>query len=55
VDVNVLRLLSPEAVRAYMGDGNMGGVYEKPDDTMLEIWRVGVEETRAALEGPWSA
>lgn len=55
IDVNVLRLLSPQAVRAYMGDGNMGGVYEKPDDVMLQIWQVGVEETRAALEGPWSA
>jgi creatinine amidohydrolase len=55
VDVDVLRLLAPDAVRAYMGDGNMGGAYGKPDATMLELWRVGVEETRAALEGPWSA
>lgn len=55
VDVDVLRLLSPEAVRDYMGDGNMGGAYGKPDATMLELWRVGVEETRAAIEGPWSA
>ena len=55
VDVDVLRLLAPEAVRDYMGDGNMGGAYGKPDATMLELWRVGVEETRAAIEGPWSA
>lgn len=55
VDVDVLRLLAPDAVRAYMGDGNMGGAYGKPDATMLELWRVGVEETRAAIEGPWSA
>ena len=40
---------------SYMGDGNMGGVYAKPDATMLELWRIGVEETREALEGPWSA
>lgn len=55
VDVDVLRLLAPQAVRDYMGDGNMGGEYGKPDGTMLELWRVGVEETRAAIEGPWSA
>ena len=55
VDVDVLRLLAPDAVRDYMGDGNMGGAYGKPDATMLELWRVGVEETRAAIEGPWSA
>jgi len=54
-DVDVLRLLSPAGVRDYMGDGNMGGAYAKPDATMLELWQVGVEETRAAIEGPWSA
>lgn len=54
-DVDVLRLLSPAGVRDYMGDGNMGGEYAKLDATMLELWQVGVEETRAAIEGPWSA
>lgn len=54
IDLARMRLMSPEAVRAYLGDGNMGGEYEKADDTMLELWRVGVDETRAALEGPWS-
>lgn len=54
VDLDRMRLMSPKGVRAYLGDGNMGGVYEKPDDTMLELWRMGVEETRSALEGPWS-
>lgn len=54
-DVDILRLLSPAGVRDYMGDGNMGGEYAKPDATMLELWKVGVEETRAAIEGPWSA
>ncbi|MDZ7706631.1 MAG: creatininase family protein [Trueperaceae bacterium] len=54
-DVDILRLLSPAGVRDYMGDGNMGGEYAKPDATMMELWKVGVEETRAAIEGPWSA
>lgn len=48
-----LRLMSPAEVRDYLGDGNMGGVYHKPDEVMERLWRVGVEETRAELEGVW--
>lgn len=48
-----LRLLAPQEVRAYLGDGNFGGVYERPDAEMLEIWRVAVAETRALLTGSW--
>ena len=44
----------PEAVRDYLGDGNFGGYYERPDEEMLAIWEVAVEETRALLEGPWA-
>ncbi len=54
IDMARLRLMDAGAVRAYLGDGNFGGAYQKPDDRMLEVWRAGVEETRAALEGPWS-
>jgi creatinine amidohydrolase len=54
VDHVRLRLLDAQAVRALIGDGNFGGAYQKPDDRMLELWRVGVEETREALEGPWA-
>lgn len=49
-----LGLLRPDEVRSVLGDGNYGGRYQRPDEEMLEIWRTGVEETRAALEGPWS-
>ena len=34
--------------RAYLGDGNFGGYYERPDEDMLAIWEVAVEETRDA-------
>ena len=54
IDVARLRLMDAAAVRAYLGDGNFGGAYRKPDAQMLEMWRVGVEETRDALEGPWN-
>jgi creatinine amidohydrolase len=54
IDLARLRAMSPEAVRAYLGDGNFGGVYEKPDEEMLALWAVGVAETRGQLEGPWA-
>lgn len=54
-DVAKLRVLSPAAVRELLGDGSYGGAYQKPDEAMLALWRVGVEETREALEGPWAS
>jgi creatinine amidohydrolase len=53
IDIARMRLMDAAAVRAYLGDGNFGGAYEKPDDQMMTVWRTGVEETREALEGPW--
>ena len=54
VDLARVRLLDAAGVRALLGDGNFGGAYQKPDEQVLELWRVGVEETREALEGPWT-
>ena len=54
VDLARLRLLHPQAVREFLGDGNFGGYYEKPDAAMQAIWDVAVAETRALMEGPWS-
>ena len=54
IDLDRMRLMSPEKVRAYLGDGNFGGYYERPDEDMLAIWQVAVAETRALLEGPWA-
>jgi creatinine amidohydrolase len=53
VDHDEIDIASPDAVKAMLGDGNFGGEWQKPDDLMMEIWRVGVKETRALLEGPW--
>lgn len=53
VDFALMRASNPDGVRAILGDGSFGGVYQKPDDVMLELWRSGVDEVRAALEGPW--
>jgi creatinine amidohydrolase len=48
-DLARLRLLDPKGVRAALEDGNYGGYYHRPDHEMLDLWRVGVEETRALL------
>ena len=46
------RLMGQE-LRAVIGDGNLGGVYRRPDEEMMAIWNVGVEETRAMMDGGW--
>ena len=45
--------MNPTEVRAYLGSGNMGGLAQRPDEDVLALWKVGVEETRAQLAGPW--
>jgi creatinine amidohydrolase len=54
IDLPRMRVMAPEAVRAYLGDGNFGGYYERPDEDMLAIWQLAVEETRELLEGSWA-
>jgi creatinine amidohydrolase len=54
IDLERMRLRGPRKVREYLGDGNFGGYYERPDEDMLAVWDVAVEETRALIEGPWA-
>jgi creatinine amidohydrolase len=54
IDFAHMRLLGPKALREYLGDGNFGGVYQRPDEDMLAVWQVAVEETRGLLQGPWA-
>ena len=53
VDYDEFDSMNPYEAKALLGDGNFGGAWQKPDDMMMKIWTVGVEETRALLEGPW--
>ena len=53
VDLARVRALDPVALRADLGDGNYGGKYQRPDEEMLALWEVAVEETRALLTGSW--
>lgn len=50
-DFDQLRRLPPAGVRELLGDGNFGGVYEKPDEQMLALWRTAVQETRDVIDG----
>jgi creatinine amidohydrolase len=52
-DFDKLRLLSPQALRNYLGDGNYGGYYQRPDDEMQAIWDVAIAETRELLTENW--
>jgi creatinine amidohydrolase len=53
-DPDTLRLLPPSEVRARLGDGNFGGLYQRADEEMLALWQVAVDETRALIKGPWA-
>ena len=40
-------------LRAFYGDGNFGGYYQRDDAEMLALWQVAVEETRELIEEGW--
>lgn len=52
-DMAKMAVLNPQQTREYLGDGNMGGHYQRPDSEMQAIWDVAVAETRALLESNW--
>ena len=53
VDMTRVRALDPVALREYLGDGNFGGMYQRPDAEMLALWEIAVDETRELLTGSW--
>ena len=53
MDYQRYAVLPPEAAREMAGDGNFGGAYERPDDDVLAMWAIAVQETRSLIEGPW--
>ncbi|MFM2308747.1 MAG: hypothetical protein RLY87_868, partial [Chloroflexota bacterium] len=42
-----------DPMRAYYGDGNYEGLYQRPDADMHAIWEVAVAETRTLLADGW--
>lgn len=53
IDLARMRVLDPAGVRAYLADGNFGGLYQRRDEEMQAIWDVAVRETRDLLTGLW--
>jgi creatinine amidohydrolase len=54
VPFDKLRDRNAAGVRDLIGDGNYGGVYQKPDADSDRLWSTAVAETRAQLEGDWA-
>jgi creatinine amidohydrolase len=44
-----LRKMNPAKARAYLGDGNYGGYYQRDDSDMSAIWQVAIAELQAIL------
>jgi creatinine amidohydrolase len=54
-DISKMRESDPAQVREQLGDGSLGGLYERPDEDVLRVWQAGVEEVRDLIENGWSA
>jgi len=52
-DKTMKSVLDPAGLRKVLGDGNMGGVYQKPDEEMMAIWKVAIAEARETMEEGW--
>lgn len=55
VDLSGREQLTPEAFRERLGDGSFGGYYTRPDEDLLAVWQVAVEETRERITDGWPA
>jgi creatinine amidohydrolase len=53
LDIARFQRLDPGAKKALLGDGNYGGVYQRPDAEMLALWDVAVAETRSVIAMDW--
>ena len=53
-DIARMRESDPLEVRRMLGDGSLGGLYERPDEDVLRVWQAGVEEVRDLIENGWS-
>jgi len=54
VDLTGRENLTARQFRERIGDGSFGGWYERPDDELLAIWRIAVDETREVIEAGWT-
>ena len=54
IDTSLKSTLDPVAFKEAVGDGNYGGVYQRPDEEMMAVWAVAVAEARETLEEGWA-
>jgi creatinine amidohydrolase len=54
-DISRMRDMDPKEVRELLGDGSLGGLYERPDEDVLRVWAAGVDEVRGLIENGWTA
>ncbi len=50
IDWGAMSQRGPASVREQLGDGNFGGYYTRPDEDVLALWQVAVNETRELIE-----
>ena len=53
IDLARYQRLGPGAKKALIGDGNFGGLYQRPDADMQRVWEAAVAETRAIIASDW--
>ncbi|MCA0400303.1 MAG: creatininase family protein [Proteobacteria bacterium] len=53
-DLDRIALCDPGEKRKALGDGNYGGLYQRSDAEMAEIWQVAIAETRALITDGWA-
>jgi creatinine amidohydrolase len=53
LDLTRLDVLNIAGQREFLQDGNFGGPYQMPDEDMMALWAVAVDETRALLTDNW--
>jgi creatinine amidohydrolase len=54
IDGAMKSVLDSEAFKEYLGDGNFGGYYQRPDEEMMAIWDVAIAEATEVLEEGWA-
>jgi creatinine amidohydrolase len=54
LEISRFQQLDPGAKKALLGDGNYGGVYQRPDAEMQAVWDIAIAETRALIKGGWA-
>lgn len=53
VDLALFQQVDSKRKRTLLGDGNYGGLYQRPDEEMQAIWDIAVAETRALVDSGW--